>query len=483
MPAFSSDSNSRTGALPGVQNSFAASPEASIDRAWWLTAAFGEPTAALLAGCRTGPLVSGLRDWADSGAMSLTGAPEGPPLAAPGAPAGVLRHGLEALAALGRMRTGKPIRLPGVELLGERAAIAGLSRRGPWSAGGAFRILPAVDGWVGVSLARQDDLELVPALIENSVATDVWAALRHWAAQRRARDVAGRAQLLGIPAAAVASAPLGVQDEQSAHRSASAAGPSPVLINEGGPRRHRRRHPLVVDLTSLWAGPLCARLLGLSGAHVVKVESPHRLDGARFGPPSFYDLLHAGHASVSLDLTSPTGVATLRRLVESADAVLEASRPRALRHLGIDAEEAVAAGTVWTSITAYGRTGPWANRVGFGDDVAAGAGLVVRTEHGPLPCGDALADPLTGVHAAVATAAALAGDRACLIDVSMRDVAAFAALGQTEPHVVGQGPDGDWWVETENGAFPIRRPRARRAPRRAAESGADTDRVLARWCP
>ncbi|MFD4511179.1 CoA transferase [Streptomyces sp. NPDC058457] len=467
MPTFSSGSDSE-----------------SSDRASWLTAAFGEPTAALLDGCCAGPPVNSLRDWADSGAMALTGRPGGPPFAAPGAPAGVLRRALESTAALSQTRTGKPIRLPGTELLGERAAIAGLSRRGPWSAGGAFRILPAADGWVGISLARQDDVELVPALVENSIETDIWAALEHWASGQRARDVADRAQLLGIPAAAVATTPLRLKDEQSAHRSASAGfDPSPVLIQQGGPRRHRRPQPLVVDLTSLWAGPLCARLLSLSGAHVVKVESPHRLDGARFGPPAFYDLLHAGHASVSLDLASPTGVAALRRLVESADAVLEASRPRALRQLGIDAEEAVAAGTVWTSITAYGRTGPWANRVGFGDDVAAGAGLVVWTEHGPLPCGDALADPLAGVHAATATTAALAGDRGCLIDVSMRDVAAFAAQGPAEPHVVRQGPVDDWWVETEHGVFPVRQPRARRAPRRAAESGDDTEHVLARWCP
>ncbi|MBP2063483.1 CoA transferase [Streptomyces iranensis] len=481
MPASTSDS--RHGDPAGEESLPPVSPGDSRHQTSWLAAAFGAPAAALLGDCVQGPPAGGLRDWADSGAMALTGLPDGAPLAAPGAPAGVLRIALDAVAALSRARTGKAVRLPGTDLLGERAAIAGLSRRGPWSAGGAFRILSAVDGWVGVSLSREDDRDLVAALVENPVETDVWEVLERWSADRRAVDVAERAQLLGIPAATVPVTPRGLPDEQAAHRRGTAgSGPRPVLIHGGGPRKHRRRRPLVVDLTSLWAGPLCARLVGLTGADVVKVESPHRLDGARFGPPAFYDLLHAGHASVSLDLTSPAGVATLRRLLESADVVLEASRPRALRHLGIDAEEAVASGTVWTSITAYGRTGPWANRVGFGDDVAAGAGLVVRTEHGPLPCGDALADPLTGVHAAVSTAAALAGEQGCLIDVSMRDVAAFAARGPAEPHVVRQAPDGDWWVETEHEVFPVRAPRAPRPGQRATEFGADTARVLTRWC-
>ncbi|MFC8435127.1 CoA transferase [Streptomyces sp. NPDC057253] len=456
----------------------------SPDRDSWPASAFGEEAAALLEGRRPGPAVSALRDWADSGAMALTGRPDGPPLAAPGAPAGVLRRAVEAIEALSGRGADGPIRLPRTELLGERAALAGLSRRGPRSAGGSFTVLRTADGWVGVSLARQDDRELLPALVEGAVEPDVWTTLRHWALDQCATDAADRAQLLGIPAAVIMAPTLSTPDEQSSHRTATAGfAPAPVVIRGGGLRRHRRRHPLVVDLTSLWAGPLCARLLGLTGAHIVKVESPHRLDGARFGPPAFYDLMHTGHASVTLDLTSPTGVAALRRLVDSADAVLEASRPRAMRHLGIDAEEAVASGTVWTSITAYGRTGPWQNRVGFGDDVAAGAGLVVWTDQGPMPCGDALADPLTGVHAAVATAAALAGDRGCLIDVSMRDVAAFAAQGPTEPHVVRKAADDGWWVETEHDTFPVRPPRARPVARPAARSGADTERVLARWCP
>ncbi|WP_406358173.1 CoA transferase [Streptomyces sp. NBC_00658] len=440
------------------------------------------------------PPSGALPDWAASGAMALTGRCDGPPLAAPGYAASAVHGALAVFGALSGAHA-----LPDAGLLGERAALMALTRRGPWSAGGAFRVLRARDGWAGVSLARQADRELVPALVGDTVEeVNCWAALTSWVRGQPAATVAERAQLLGIPAAAVPVRPGAADDEQAAHRAALRAEvspivplphgpggeplsptiPTPLLARPGGPRRHGRTHPLVVDLTSLWAGPLCSSLLGLAGAHVIKVETPGRPDGARFGSPAFYDLLHAGHASVALDLSSPEGREALRRLVVRADLVLESSRPRALRQLGIDAEEVVASGTSWLSITAYGRTGPWSNRVGFGDDVAAAAGLIVRDEGAVLPCADAPADPLTGVHAAAFAAAALRGERAYLLDVSMRDVTALVAHGAVEPHAVRRQPGGGWLVETADQVFPVRDPRARGARRPAAALGADTERVL-----
>ncbi|MFJ6852396.1 CoA transferase [Streptomyces sp. NPDC091271] len=398
--------------------------------------------------------------------MALTGRADGPPLASPGDPAGAVRR---ALAAFAGDTGADPARLPGHRLLGERAASAGFARRAPRSVGGAFRILSCADGPMGISLARPTDLELVPALIEDGDGGDPWAALADWAAGQVAADAVGRAQLLGIPACSVPATPGEAGDEQAVHRARQA-------IVKGAPRRTPGLPPLVVDLSALWAGPLCAHLLGLTGARVVKVESPERPDGARSGPPAFYDLLHAGHASVCLDLTSTPGRDALRRLVERADVVLESSRPRALRRMGVLAEEAVDRGTVWTSITAYGRSGPWAERVGFGDDVAAAAGLVVQdpATAQPLPCGDALADPLTGVAAAAATAAALREGHGRLIDLAMRDVAVAAATAPgPEPHTVGRCSDGTWQVETEHTRFPVLAPHARSPHGPARALGAD----------
>jgi crotonobetainyl-CoA:carnitine CoA-transferase CaiB-like acyl-CoA transferase len=228
-----------------------------------------------------------------------------------------------------------------------------------------------------------------------------------------------------------------------------------------------------VDLTSLWAGPLCGHLLGLAGCRVVKVESSRRPDGARRGAPGLYDLLHAGQEAVALDFTDPDDVARLRKLVESADVVLEASRPRALRQLGIEAERAVEAGATWASITANGRRSAWSHRVGLGDDVAAAAGLVADHEANPWPAGDALADPLTGVHAAAAVVASLLAGGGFLLDISMYAVAA-AAAALPGGRGTAQRTAGGWVVD----GTPVADPSGRRVSGKAAELGADTDAVL-----
>lgn len=417
-----------------------------------------------------------VQDWAESGAMALTGRADGPPLASPGMPATAIRAALAVFAELRHGHSRSTPSLPGVEVLGERAAIFGRGRNAPWSVGGAFRVFPAASGYLGISLPRPDDLTLLPALVEGEVGSEPWQTISAWTQTCSAETAAARAQLLGIAAAAIPDSPGRPHDRQFRHR-----GGHGILLRQGGFRRHRRTQPLVVDLTSLWAGPLCAHLLGLTGARIVKVESTRRPDGSRSGSRDFYDLLHAGHASVAVDFTTAEGITTLRRLIDAADLVLEASRPHALRRLGIDADAAVDNGTSWLGITAYGRTGPWSDRVGFGDDVAAAAGAVVIDGGEVLPCGDALADPVAGVHAAVAAAALLASDTAFLADVSMRDILAATLRVPVEPHDVIPGPAGLWRVRTADAEFPVAPPRARRSETAAAELGADTDDVLARW--
>lgn len=310
-----------------------------------------------------------------------------------------VRHGLARIAA----------RAPGVtlppDLLGERLRLAGPD----FEPRSAFRILPASDGWLGLSLPRQSDLELVPALVEAEV-TEPWDAVARWLVTRPVVEAESRGVLLGLAAARVPDAPESPSRE-------------PVIVAPGGVRRVTG-HPVVVDLSSLWAGPLAARLLGLAGARVIKVESAARPDGARRGPPDFFRALHEGHESVVIDFAEPTA---LRGILAGADVVIEASRPRALRQLGLTAEEFAAHGTVWASITAYGRGPDTEMRVGFGDDVAAGAGLVAWTADGPEAVGDALADPLTGVAAAAAVLDQLASGRGGVLDVSMHDVCREAA--------------------------------------------------------
>ena len=88
---------------------------------------------------------------------------------------------------------------------------------------------------------------------------------------------------------------------------------------------------------------------------------------------------------------------------------------------------------MWLSITAYGRTGPWRDRVGFGDDCAAAGGLVAWTaDRSPAFVADAVADPLTGMVAAALVADAVRDGGGVVLDVALREVARVAALG-SEP--------------------------------------------------
>jgi hypothetical protein len=363
--------------------------------------------------------------WARSGAMALTGRADGPPLLSPGSPATWTQAGLDVIAG----RSGREV--AGVSLLGERAAMLGLGRRGPRSAGGFYRALAARDGWFGISLGRESDRQLVPALVEREVAEDPWTELSAWLDGRSTAEAAERTALLGLAAAPLPDGP-------------TRPSRPPVVATLGGRRRKVDDRPLVVDLSSLWAGPLCAHLLHLAGARVITVESATRPDGARTGSPRFYELLHGGHESVRLRL--PDETCSLERLLREADVVIEASRPRALAQLGVDALTHVADGTIWIGITAYGRDGENAMRVGFGDDVAAGAGLVAFDRGDPCPAGDALADPLTGVTAAAAAILALGGSAGCLLDVSMHDVAAAAAQPNEDPPAVVTRKGCDWVV-------------------------------------
>jgi CoA-transferase family III len=330
--------------------------------------------------------------------MWLTGWPDSEPLAD--------RAGVLAVAA----DLAAPF--PGLDVaavLFGRAAWAGSTRRGRISAGGSCRLLRAGDGWVAVSLARSDDVGAVAALVGSDVA-EPWAALEAFAAARPAADMAGAAQSLGIPAAELG---------------AVAPGPAVRTTVVDAPARPRPGRPLVVDLSAMWAGPLAAHLLGRAGARVVKVESPDRPDGARRGDRRFYDWLHGGHQAVALDLDSPDLAALLRR----ADVVIEGSRPRALRHAGIEAEAIVAAtGATWVSITGYGRDDAEPGRVAFGDDAAVAGGLVAWDDQGtPVFCADAIADPLTGLYAAAEAVAAMDAGGARLLDVAMARVAAEVA--------------------------------------------------------
>ncbi|MGV0747179.1 CoA transferase [Mycolicibacter minnesotensis] len=366
--------------------------------------------------------------WGASGLAWLTGQPDGRP---DFSRAAVLQR---ATHVLGGFTAATGVKADAVELLAGRAGLLGWTRAGRISAGGASRLLAAADGWWALTLSRADDLDAVPALIESECC-DPWAGIAGWSSTRPVAEVVGRARLLDLPAAALGE-----------------TAPGAPVVSRVGPPGTARGLPgaLVVDLTSLWAGPLCGQLLARAGATVIKVESPSRPDGTRAGSSAFFDWMNGGKLSCALDFDRDT--AFLAQLLAAADVVLEGSRPAALarRRLG-PLEVAGRPGRVWLQITAHGAERGYA---GFGDDAAAAGGLVGSdADGGPVFCADAIADPLTGIEAAAAVADSLARGGGEVITVALATAAAnYAALPRhaladgvpalppPRPRIEGAGP-------------------------------------------
>ena len=266
---------------------------------------------------------------------------------------------------------------------------------------------------MALNLARADDLDAMPAWIGRDLEEPVWDAVAEHAATITAAEGVALAQLLGVPAA-VAIAPEEFE------------GPSVTVDAHDAPVGSPRDPvPTVVDLSALWAGPLCARLVGAAlGARVLKVEHIGRPDGARAGPPAFWRSLNGAKEERHLDLGTTTGRAELAAVLSHAKVIVSAARPRALANLGLDPAQHAARGAIWVSITGYGLTGDRADWVAFGDDAAVAGGLAVvgGTYEAPEFVGDAVADPLAGLAAAVVAVRLARARRAGVVDVSMAGV-------------------------------------------------------------
>ncbi|TRW79656.1 CoA transferase [Mycolicibacterium sp. 018/SC-01/001] len=305
------------------------------------------------------------------------------------------------------------IPIDAAELIAGRVALLRLAPAGTVSAGGATRLMAARDGWCALTLARADDVDAVPALVEHDVVErDPWQTVRNRLRQSGVHEFAERARLLGLP--------VGVLGETA---------PAAPTVRVCGRRETpgSLRDVLVADLSSMWAGPLCGRLLAGAGATVVKVESRRRPDGTRAGPRPFFDWVNAGKLSYAADFDEPE---QLVRLLSVADVVLESSRPAALARRGLGPDIMPARdGRIWLQITGHGAAGEKAHWVAFGDDAAVSGGLVGGTAGAPTFCGDAIADPLTGLEAAAAVLDAHRRGGGEVITVAMAAVAAhYAAL-------------------------------------------------------
>ena len=173
----------------------------------------------------------------------------------------------------------------------------------------------------------------------------------------------------------------------------------------------------VLDLGQVMAGPFCAMQLADLGADVIKVEPPEgdssRYMGTRAGTDSTgFAALNRGKRSIVLDLKTPAGLDSLKRLAARADILIENFRPGVMQALGLDYPSLAAANPrlIYASISGYGQTGPDARKGGF-DLIAQGvSGLMSVTGEPGGPPGKAgvpITDLGAGLFALVAILASL----------------------------------------------------------------------------
>ena len=345
----------------------------------------------------------------------------------------VAGHTLQVLAT--ELGAGMPI--DGSGLLAQRAKMTtgnfaptqGKTLRGHGT------MLRTANGWVALNLPRPEDLEMLPALSSGHVEPGDLPGLAGWVRGVPSAHLVETAGLLAVPAAQLPTLPLGdaPQQRQSA----------PWTVQDLGALRTQRLKDLrVVDLTGLWAGPLCTSLLARAGAQVVRLQGTGRLHVAADHDREFTASLARGIEILRLDLFGKQA----QELMSTADVVVTSSRPEALQRLGITPRD----GTIWLRITAHGSHGENALRVGFGDDAAVAAGAVAYTPSGPTFAADALADPVTGLLGALAVFGSIVRGRAALLDLSLSGSARWAlgpALGLGAGHDVALRKllEAAWW--------------------------------------
>lgn len=175
----------------------------------------------------------------------------------------------------------------------------------------------------------------------------------------------------------------------------------------------------VLDLATLFAGPMAATLLGDFGAEVIKVEHPRRPDPSRGHGPAkdgvglWWKVLGRNKRAITLDLSAPRGRDTLLRLAATADVVIENFRPGTLEKWDLGWPELSAANPrlVLARVTAFGQFGPCAHRPGFGTLAEAMSGFAAVTGEPDAPPTlppFGLADSIAGLATAYAVLTALA---------------------------------------------------------------------------
>ena len=220
----------------------------------------------------------------------------------------------------------------------------------------------------------------------------------------------------------------------------------------------------VIELARVLAGPWAGQLLADLGAEVIKVENPAGGDETRhWGPPfvkgaqgedlsaAYFHSCNRGKKSVALDLANPRDADTARRLIATADVVIENFKVGGLARYGLDFASFAATNPklVYCSITGFGQTGPYRDRAGYDFIIQGMSGFMSVTgepDGQPMKAGVAITDILTGLYAVSAINAALVGalktGRGVHLDIALFEVMSAALANQTMNFLASGTPPG-----------------------------------------
>lgn len=225
----------------------------------------------------------------------------------------------------------------------------------------------------------------------------------------------------------------------------------------------------VLDFTKLLPGPYATQILADLGCRVTKIELPYFADGARDMPPkiggvgSTFWMVNQGKRFLSIDFRKPAGLRKIRRLVASADVLVEGFRPGLMDRVGLGAEDVLRLNPrlVYCSLTGYPPEGPWRRKAGHDLNFLAVSGFLGLGDSSggfSFPATQ-VADLSSGLAAAAGIFAALVErgvtGRGRRVEISMAETAhSLLPVALGEAAAEGRDPHGRrWW----NGAHPFYR--------------------------
>jgi crotonobetainyl-CoA:carnitine CoA-transferase CaiB-like acyl-CoA transferase len=223
-------------------------------------------------------------------------------------------------------------------------------------------------------------------------------------------------------------------------------------------------HLTILDLSRVLACPFASMILAELGARVIKVEQPGSGDETRGFEPqlaadsAYYFACNRSKESITVDLRSPEGQQTIRKLAQKADVLVENFPVGTLGRYGLDFAtlSSLNPALVYVSCTGFGQTGPYAKKKGYDTVFQAMGGIMSLTGErggGPVKPGLPVADLTSGLWVAIAILAAVAGrsrtGKGCHVDFSMLDgqvalltlaAARYFALGEVPPRLGTEHP-------------------------------------------